>query len=295
MPRFDLVPFEPRPPIDAMGGIRARSRRGAFGSNWWARRWLDVLEGFDLGPRLSRGRSYARRGQVLSIDVAKGMVTASVQGSRQRPYRVTITVATLDAADWDRLTTSLTERLFLMAELLAGRMPDNIEDIFDDTGISLFPSRRSDLKTHCTCPDQSNPCKHVAAVYLLLGEEFDRDPFLVFKLRGADREALLALVNVQAAENEREGGETYPEHFCVRTPGNLLPPEPLPADPDEFWQPTSAGKASPMAAGVPLTSAALPKQLGALPFWRGEEDFMAVLEDMYGMASQAGLEVYMGP
>lgn len=188
MPRFDPVPFETRPPIDVRGGIRARSRRGAFGSSWWAGRWLEVLEGFDLGSRLSRGRSYARRGQVLSIDVEIGTVTARVQGSRPRPYLVTITTATLDAEDWDRLTVALTERLSLMAELLAGRMPDDIEDVFDEAGVSLFPSRRSDLETHCTCPDQANPCKHVAAVYFLLGEEFDRDPFLVFRLRGADRE-----------------------------------------------------------------------------------------------------------
>ena len=294
MPRFDPVPFESRPPIDVRGGIRARSRRGAFGSNWWAMRWLDVLDGFDLGGRLSRGRSYARRGQVLSIDVERGMVTASVQGSKSRPYRVTITIATLDAEDRDRLTGSLNENLFLIAELMAGRMPDDIEDIFDDAGLSLFPSRRSDLETHCTCPDMSNPCKHVAAVYLLLGEEFDRDPLLVFRLRGADRETLLALVNVKAAESQAEGGDTSPGHIGVRTSDRLSPPEPLPTDPDEFWRPTSASEASTIAADVPMTSAALPNQLGALPFWRGEEDFIAVLEHMYSMASQVGLEVYMG-
>ena len=294
MPRFDPVPFETRPPIDVRGGIRARSRWGAFGSSWWARRWLDVLEGFDLGGRLSRGRSYARRGQVLSIDVTRGTVTASVQGSRARPYLVTITTATLEKEEWDRLTAALTERLSLMAELLAGRMPDDIEDVFDEAGVSLFPGRRSDLETHCTCPDQANPCKHVAAVYLLLGEEFDRDPFLVFRLRGADRETFLATVNVQAVENVKEGGNAFPERPGVRAFDPLSQSEPLPKDPDQFWQGTSAGEASPMTAAVPMTSATLPKQLGVLPFWRGEEDFMAVLEHMYDRASQQGLKVHMG-
>ena len=197
MPRFDSVPFDPRDPISVRGGIRARSRRGGFGASWWSRRWIDVLEGFNLGARLSRGRSYARRGQVLSIEVVEGVVKARVQGSRVQPYRVTIRIATLDSVHWERLAASMGARLHLMADLLAGRMPDDIEEIFDEAGLSLFPSRQSDLQTRCSCPDSSNPCKHVAAVYLLLGEEFDRDPFLVFKLRGADRETLLGLLKVQ--------------------------------------------------------------------------------------------------
>ncbi len=294
MPRFDLVPFEPRNPISVKGGIRAHSRRGVFGTSWWSKRWIDVLEGFDLGARLSRGRSYARRGQVLSIEVAKGIVKASVQGSRLRPYRVTIRIETLDAVYWERLAASLGGRLLLMAELLAGRMPDNIEEIFNEAGLSLFPSRRSDLETRCSCPDSSNPCKHVAAVYLLLGEEFDRDPFLVFKLRGADRETLLGLAKVQTAGTGTEGDEVSPGYLHERSPDHLSPQEPLPLDPEEFWRPTNAGETSPLAASIPTTSASLPRQLGTFPFWQGDEDLLAMLEDMYSMASQVGVEVIMG-
>ena len=87
--------FEPSRPREAKGGIKAQSGRGGFGRSWWARRWIEVLEGFDLGARLGRGRSYARRGQVLSVDVEKGAVTARVQGSRAPPYRVEIKVKTL--------------------------------------------------------------------------------------------------------------------------------------------------------------------------------------------------------
>ena len=78
----------------------AKSQRGGFGNSWWVRRWIEVLEGFDLRARLSRGRSYARRGQVLSIDVDSGGVTARVQGSRARPYRVQVNVKTLDREIW---------------------------------------------------------------------------------------------------------------------------------------------------------------------------------------------------
>lgn len=236
MPRFDFVPFEPRNPISVRGGIRAHSRRGGFGNSWWSRRWIDALEGFDLGARLSRGRSYARLGQVLSIEVAEGIVKASVQGSRPLPYRVTIRIETIEAVHWKRFAATMDDRLLLMAELLTGRMPDNIEESLSEAGLSLFPSRRSDLKTRCSCPDSSNPCKHVAAVYLLLGEEFDRDPFLVFKLRGADRETLLGLFQVQTTGNETEGDGVRSVKLPELSAGHQPPLEALPSDPEEFWR-----------------------------------------------------------
>jgi uncharacterized Zn finger protein len=71
-----------RPPIRVEGGLKARSARGAIGESWWSKRFLAVLESFALGTRLTRGRAYARKGQVLSVDVGPGKVTASVQGSR---------------------------------------------------------------------------------------------------------------------------------------------------------------------------------------------------------------------
>ena len=163
-------------PIEVRGGIRAGSKRGAFGSSWWARRWLQTLEEFRIGTRLDRGRSYARRGQVMSVDVQPGGVTARVQGSRKRPYSVSIEVRTISPPDWERLQEAMAEQPIIAASLLSGRMPDNIEECFRAAGLSMFPDRQDDLETDCSCPDWSNPCKHVAAVYLLLGEEFDRDP-----------------------------------------------------------------------------------------------------------------------
>ena len=198
--------FKPSRPRQAKGGIKAQSGRGGFGRNWWARRWIEVLEGFDLGARLGRGRSYARQGQVLSIDVEMGAVTARVQGSRAQPYRVHVNVKTLGDSDWEKLSAALLERPVFAAKLLAGQMPEDIEDVFNDAGLSLFPSRSGDLETGCSCPDWSNPCKHVAAVYLLLGEEFDRDPFLVFKLRGLGRERLVGLVGSRTGSGSDAGG-----------------------------------------------------------------------------------------
>ena len=108
-------------PIEVRGGIRAGSKRGAFGSSWWAKRWLQALEEFQIGNRLSRGRSYARRGQVISIDVRPGGVTAKVQGSRKRPYDVSIDVRTLTPPDWERIQAAMVVQPIIAASLLSGR------------------------------------------------------------------------------------------------------------------------------------------------------------------------------
>ena len=275
--------FEYTRPREAKGGIRAQSKRGDFGASWWARRWVQALEKFSVGSRLSRGRSYARRGQVVSIDVRPGEVEASVQGSRKRPYRVSIAVATLGGSDLHRLQAALTEQPAFAASLLAGRMPENIEDAFADVGLSLFPSRKSDLETDCSCPDFANPCKHIAAVYLLLGEEFDRDPFLIFRMRGIERDELL-------------GPDLRRSVEASAWMSPALPPEPLPADPGAFWgQPERGDNCDDIlgTARVPEETAALPRQLGRFPFWQGGEEFLPALEIVYARASQAGLELYL--
>ena len=286
--------FKPSRPREAKGGIRARSTRGGFGENWWARRWIEVLEDLDLGARLTRGRSYARRGQVLSIDVEKGAVTARVQGSRAQPYRVKIIVERLWDSDWEKLTSAFLQRPIFAARLLAGQMPENIEDVFADAGLSLFPDKSHDLQTYCSCPDWSNPCKHIAAVYLLLGEEFDRDPFLIFRLRGAEREELLRLAGREAGNNIGPDEATI-DSLAEQTKGHS-PPEPLPVGSDEFWgQAYAKGEEDNHgAASIPTVSAALPKRLGSFPFWRGKESFIPALEEIYRKASPAGLNVFLG-
>lgn len=186
-------PFPPPSrPIRVEGGIRARTARGAIGRTWWSKRFLAVLESFALGTRLTRGRSYARAGQVLSLTVAPGRVTSVVQGSRRRPYQVVVELAPLPASVWARVEASLAEQAIYSARLLAGEMPPDIEEVFTTAGASLFPRRLADLSLSCSCPDVAVPCKHLAATFYLLAEAFDADPFQILHWRGRDRETLLA-------------------------------------------------------------------------------------------------------
>src|SRR6266567_6457173 len=109
--------FEPSRPIKVEGGIKTRSEHGAIGSTWWSKRWISVLESFNMGARLTRGRSYARQGQVLSIDVQPGLVKARVQGSRPKPYNVEIQVSVLPDKEWERVLDTISEQEIFAAQL----------------------------------------------------------------------------------------------------------------------------------------------------------------------------------
>ena len=188
-------------PIAVEGGIKAKSKRGAIGERWWSRRFIEVLEsyGAGMGGRLQRGKNYARRGQVLEFSLAAGKVAARVQGSRPRPYQVTITVAPLTTAQWDEVESRLAAQALFRARLLAGEMPAEIEQVFADAGTPLFPASARDLAMNCNCPDWGVPCKHVAAVCYVLAEAFDDDPFAMLAWRGKARADLLAALRGKGA------------------------------------------------------------------------------------------------
>src|SRR5512135_2462089 len=106
----DYYYYKPSKPKAAKDGIKAQSQRGAFAKNWWAQRWIAALERLMDSGRLSRGRSYARKGQVLSIEETKGGIAARVQGSQRTPYRIRIKIAPLTDAQWDKVIDALAEQ-----------------------------------------------------------------------------------------------------------------------------------------------------------------------------------------
>lgn len=178
-------------PRRVSGGIRLRSTSGQSARNWWAQRWIRSMENVVDVNRLRRGRYYAQQGQVLSIDEDDGQIIAKVQGSRSKPYLVRISLKPFSEEEWANLLKVLSGKAIFSAELLNGHMPNNIEDAFAEAGVSLFPSRTGELLTDCTCPDWANPCKHVAATHYILGDRFDDDPFLIFRLRGYTQEQII--------------------------------------------------------------------------------------------------------
>lgn len=280
------------------GGIKAQNKRGAFGKSWWGRRWLETLESFDIGGRLDRGKNYARKGQVIDLEIAEGKVTASVQGSRKEPYAVRIEMKTISQEIWENLARTEFNQALVAAQMLSGTMPEQTEDIFKARQLHLFPQKKDDLKTDCSCPDYSNPCKHIAAVYFLLAEEFDREPFLIFKLRGQSRVALLKLIFSELERDRKISGHLgkkkkppignpHNESDVTGPFSNTVhsKPELLPSAPSRFWQHEPLRGSSALPAKVPHLNAQVLKTIGSPPFWRADENFIEAMSKIYADAS----------
>jgi uncharacterized Zn finger protein len=273
--RFGYLPRSRPRPVE--GGIKARSLRGDIGETWWSQRFIAILESFGFGSRLERGRSYARRGQVLELEVKPGEVSARVQGSRARPYRIRIAVKTLSERDWGRAEKAMASRAVFAAKLLAGEMPQQIEEAFEACKLSLFPASGRELASSCTCPDWASPCKHVAAVFYLLAEAFDSNPFLVFTWRGRIKDELIERLRLL-----RSTTADLPVWGRNEQPGTELGSEPpLASCLDRFWE-SGPGlehvTARPRAAAVPD---ALIRQLGPSGVKVGRQDLANLLAGLY--------------
>ncbi len=276
--------YEPSRPIE-VDGIKAKSQKGAFVQNWWANRWIKALTALVDSARLSRGRSYARRGQVLNIDVVPGQVSARVQGSRPTPYKVQIKLKPLTDTQWDAVIDALAAQAIFSAQLLNGEMPTEVEQVFDAVGVPLFPTSSNDLVTDCSCPDWANPCKHIAAVYYLLGERFDADPFLLFKLRGRDQG------EVTAALRERRANATAPTEALAEAQADAVePPPPLEESLDRFWGTRDALADYTVHIAEPEVEFALLKRVG-LPGFVKASLFRDQMERVYEGVTERALKV----
>jgi len=273
--------FKPTKAIEAKDGIKARSQRGAFAKNWWAQRWIAALERFMDSGRLSRGRSYARKGQVLSIEETKDGIAARVQGSLRTPYKIKIQMSPLTDSEWDRVIDALSEQAIFTAQFLAGEMPQDIEQAFEKAKVSLFPSTRRDLQTNCSCPDPANPCKHIAATHYILGERFDEDPFLIFRLRGRTQEQVMQALRQRRAGNE-EAVEEDVEEFETALP--------LEESISNFWDMGASQEGFSVSIRPPLIEMSLLKRLGAASFVP-EPGLEEYLRQAYETISQQAVKV----
>jgi len=269
-------------------GIKTKSERGAIGETWWSKRWVHVLESLGMGSRLTRGRSYARMGQVLSIDVQPGLVKARVQGSLRDPYKIDIHLQPFSEADWARVMEAMAAQAVFAAKLLAGEMPTNIEDAFESVNLSLFPTAEKDLQTKCSCPDWANPCKHIAAVYYILAEHFDGDPFLIFKLRGRSKEEILAVLREKrtAILPVADSAST-----AVVGASDTDQEEPLRLEDyaSTFWLAGEELDSFAIRLQDAAVDKAILKRLGNAPFSLGRENMASVLSTAYDVVHTAAV------
>jgi len=182
-------------------GIRLRSARGSVGATWWGRRLIETMEAVVDSGRVSRGKSYARSGQVLSLSVEPGRAVGRVQGSEESPYESEVRLRSFGAEDQEIAAQVVAASPQLVAGLLAGELPQELEAALASAGVGLLPESTADVDFDCSCLDWGWPCKHAAALVYLLAERLDDDPLQLLALRGLELEQLLA-PDAQAAEPE---------------------------------------------------------------------------------------------
>lgn len=239
---------------------------------WWSQRWLDLLDSYRFKKRLERGRNYARQGNVLSIEFKGAKVLARVQGSEPEPYKVSLSLDPFSEEQWGYVIETMSQKSIFAAKLLAGEMPQNMEDVFTSNGLSLFPFTLSDVHSKCSCPDKANPCKHVAAVYYQLGDRFSEDPFVLFQLRGRTKEQIISDLrqlrsNVKTLhatsidESSEVQESTQEKQFSVKM--------------DSFWQYNEPLESS-LVVIVPSTSETVLDVLGSIPLAKEEENLTSL-------------------
>ncbi|MDM9379641.1 SWIM zinc finger family protein [Chlorogloeopsis sp. ULAP01] len=257
---------------------------------WWSQRWLELLDSYRFKKRLERGRNYARQGNVLSIDFQGAKVLARVQGSEAEPYKVSLSLDSFNEEQWNYIVETMSQKAIFAAKLLAGEMPQNIEEVFTTNGLSLFPFTLADVHSRCSCPDKANPCKHIAAVYYQLGDRFSEDPFVLFQLRGRTKEQVISdlrqLRNANTKVSEVETSELK-ELTSQNQYTNI----------DIFWQYKESLEPS-LVVITPSTSETVLDVLGAIPLAKEEENLasltasdvvMKYLDTLYKDVSQKAM------
>ena len=241
------------------------------GTTWWGQRWIEALAVVLHGDtrRLARGKSYARAGRTHDLIIKGGEVTAKVMGSRPTPYRVTIEVAQLPASAWNKAIVGMAQQAQFAAELLAGQMPKDIAEVFRAAGTHLFPAKPADLVTSCTCPDLGDPCKHVAATHYVLGEALDRDPFLLFELRGRTKAQVLGALRLASSGDAGRKSVRGQPASAAKTTEHEIPTITLEElDPASSDRPREELPALQLSFDEPETHGAILRQLGAPAAWQ---------------------------
>lgn len=233
-----MTNYSPNFPLKNSNGSAPKATTAADGVSlqpsreWWAQRWVDVLESFGWRRRLERARNYARQGNVLALEFHGSKVSALVQGTAPEPYQVSLSLDPFSDEQWSYVIETMSQRAIFSAKLLAGEMPQNIEEVFTSNGLSLFPLTRFDIHSKCSCPDPANPCKHIGAVYYLLGDRFSEDPFVLFQLRGRTSDEIIAALRHMRSN----GGEANPATTTAETTGSDRPQVSTSLQPAQFWR-----------------------------------------------------------
>jgi uncharacterized Zn finger protein len=178
-------------------------------TTFWGKAWCDNLESYsDYENRLPRGRTYARNGSVVHLDITRGKVEALVRGTSM--YTIELSVKALPKPRWQAVARDCSGQVTSLIELLQGKLSHGVMEIVTDKARGIFPSP-TEISLSCSCPDWATMCKHVAAAMYGIGARLDARPELLFLLRGVDPAELIATSVGGAAAKARVRDKTLAE------------------------------------------------------------------------------------
>ena len=267
---------------------------GEFSRTWWGQKFITAIESFTDAARLGRGRSYARGGKILDFAVNKGEIEATVRGSinpyfgvyKEPRYHTVVEIKAIAKKDWTKIIQNMATNASFVSKLLLNEVPENIESSFRETNKNLLPRSERDFQTSCSCPDYSNPCKHIAGLCYRFASELDENPFLIFELRGLTKEQLhqelaktsLGRALIAGLKTEELTPEPINSYYTKPQTRSVNGETTL----KEFWQGKAIESQLIDSSRETNISAILIKKAGDFPeFWHRDTSFIATMEELY--------------
>jgi uncharacterized Zn finger protein len=262
---------------------------------WWGQKFISALESFTDSGRLQRGRSYSGDSRILNFEISNGTVSGTIRGNvnpyfgvyKEPIYGTEIKMTAIADQDWVKIIEKMASKASVVSRLLLNEVPENIEDSFTAVSKNLLPHSRKDFKTECSCPDYSNPCKHIAGLCYRLSSELDQDPWLLFEMRGiskADLQSELAKSPLGKALASELGSEDMLEikpttSYFTKPQTSLCTEVPTLK---QFWQGQKRlPQAIPFTTPNHVSAIAIKKQGDYPPFWQKDSSFIETMEELY--------------